>query len=182
MNNEFDPQRLNVLVFAQSGGTCSGVEPLHFFSRLMEENGGLAGEIKVSFSSQGSIRFDPAGIDEPWLHLSASTKLTQVCQRCMGVVDLGVQFERDFRFVASEALAEVEDEESEEDVLVISKAFNLLQLIEDELLMAIPPIPMHEVCPRPVKLQAADPGFHGAPAESPNPFAALQALKNKDFE
>jgi len=180
MNHEFDPQRLNVLVFAQSGGSCSGAEPLRTFERLMEENGGLSGETAVSFSSLGSIRFDPAGVDEPWLHLSAGTTLAQVCQRCMGAVDVAVEFERDFRFVASEALAEVEDEESEEDVLVISKAFNLLELIEDELLMAMPSVPMHVVCPKPVKLQAVDSGFNAPAAVSSNPFAALQSLKKKD--
>jgi uncharacterized metal-binding protein YceD (DUF177 family) len=30
-----------------------------------------------------------------------------------------------------------------------------------------------------VKLQAADPNFVEEPAEKPNPFAALQALKDK---
>lgn len=180
MNHEFDPKRLNVVVFAQSGGNCSGAEPLRTFERLVEENGGLAGETTVSFSSQGSSRLDPAGIDEPWLHLSASTTLAQVCQRCMGAVDVLVHFERDFRFVASEALAEVEDEESEEDVLVISKGFNLLELIEDELLMAMPPVPMHAVCPKQVKLLAVDPNFEALGGGLPNPFAALQSLKKKD--
>jgi uncharacterized protein len=77
-------------------------------------------------------------------------------------------------------LAEVEDEESEEDVLVLSKAFNLLELIEDELLMSAPLVPKHEVCPQPVKLQAADPAFVELVQEKPNPFAMLQQLKKKD--
>ena len=66
---------------------------------------------------------------------------------------------------------------SEEDVLVLSREFNLLELVEDELLMSVPPVPKHEECPAPVKLQAADADFVDAPVEKPNPFAVLQQLK-----
>ena len=180
MKNEFDLQRLHIAAFTQSGGSFSGSEPLSRFGRLLEESQGLGDAETVHFSLQGSVKSDPAGLDEPWIHLSASTKLLQVCQRCLGKVAVAVDFERDFRFVASEALAEVEDEESEEDVLVISKAFNLLDLIEDELLMAMPPVPKHEVCPTPVKLEVKDEGFVSEPSNKPNPFAALHVLKKKD--
>jgi uncharacterized protein len=146
----------------------------------MEQSQGLGGETFVTYSVQGSVRADAAGADEPWMHLSAQATLSLVCQRCMAPVDEVISFERDFRFVASEALAEVEDEESEEDVLVLSKAFNLLELIEDELLMSTPLVPKHEVCPQPVKLQAADPAFVELVQEKPNPFAMLQQLKKKD--
>jgi uncharacterized protein len=88
-----------------------------------------------------------------------------------------VAFDRQFRFVANEELAAIEDEESEEDVLVLSKSFNLLELIEDELLMSMPPAPKHDVCPKVVKLQAADPNFVDDPVEKANPFAVLQQLK-----
>jgi uncharacterized protein len=180
MKHEFDPLRLNVASFAQSAASIEGSVPLSGFDRLMEESGGQGGLIPVRFALQGSMQVDPAGLEEPWMHLGASTTLVQVCQRCLGAVDIEVQFERDFRFVATEALAEVEDEESEEDVLVLSRSFNLLELIEDELLMAMPPVPKHSMCPNPVKLAAADPGFVAVTTAQPNPFAALQALKKKD--
>jgi uncharacterized protein len=179
MKHEFAARSLNVAGFASASDSHTGEERLARFERLMEETRGLGGETLVSYSVQGSLQPDAAGHDEPWLHLSAQATLSMVCQRCMGPVDVEVAFERDFRFVASEALAEVEDEESEEDVLVLSKSFNLLELVEDELLMSMPPVPKHEVCPQPVKLQAADPNFVEEPAEKPNPFAALQALKDK---
>ena len=182
MKNESDPLRLHVTAFAQSGESHAGSEPLSRFPRLMDETGGVGGNVSVVFAVKGNMQPDPSGQEEPWIHLSASTALSQVCQRCLGPVEVPVQFERDFRFVASEALAEVEDEESEEDVLVISKAFNLLELIEDELLMAMPPVLKHLSCPKPVKLQAADPGFVDAPMEKANPFAALQVLKKKAGE
>jgi uncharacterized protein len=46
--------------------------------------------------------------------------------------------------------------------------------------MATPLVSKHEICPKPVKLQAADPGFEELAQEKPNPFAVLQQLKKKD--
>ena len=180
MKHEFAPRQLHVAAFAQQLGTLAGEEKLARFGRLMEESQGLGGEALVVFSARGELRSDAAGVDEPWIHLSAQTTLPLTCQRCLGVADVAIQFERDFRFVASEELAEVEDEESEEDVLVLSKTFNLLELIEDELLMAAPLVPMHAACPEPVKLMAADADFADQPEEKQNPFAVLQQLKKKD--
>jgi uncharacterized protein len=180
MKHEFDAQHLHIAAFAKGQGTHAGEERLSRFERLLEQSQGIGGETLVSYSVQGDMRLDAAGGEEPWLHLSAHATVALVCQRCLGPVDQEISFERDFRFVASEALAEVEDEESEEDVLVVSKAFNLLELIEDELLMATPLVSKHEVCPTQVKLQAADPEFAELPQEKPNPFAVLQQLKKKD--
>lgn len=180
MKHEFAPQHLHIAAFAQANGTLAGEELLGHFERLMEQSQGLGGETFVTYSASGEMRTDAAGLDEPWVHLSAQATLSLVCQRCLSAVDVAVGFERDFRFVASEHLAEVEDEESEEDVLVLSKSFNVLELIEDELLLATPLVPMHEVCPQPVKLQAADPDFEEPAQDKPNPFAVLQQLKKKD--
>ena len=111
------------------------------------------------------------------MQLEGSVTLSLVCQRCLGPVDIDVEFERSFRFVATEELAEIEDEESEEDVLVLSRDFNLLELLEDELLMAMPPAPMHEQCPTAIKMQVADTGFDAAEQNQVHPFSVLSALK-----
>lgn len=182
MKHAFDPQQMHIAAFATAQDTHAGDEPLARFARLMEQNQGLGGETRVRYAVRGSTRVDAAGTDEPWLHLQAQATLTLVCQRCLGPVDQEVDFARDFRFVASEALAEVEDEESEEDVLVLGTAFDLLELIEDELLMATPLVSKHGVCPKPVTLHAADPGFEDVPEQKPNPFAVLQQLKKKDAQ
>ena len=75
--------------------------------------------------------------------------------------------------------AEELDEDCEDDVLVSSRDFNLLELVEDELLMGLPAVPKHEVCPEPVKMQAVDADFVDEPTEKPNPFAKLEQLKKK---
>lgn len=179
MTHEYSATTLNILTFAKSDGQLISQAPLAQMLRLREETQGNADGVAVHFDARGAIRSDAAGVDEPWLHLTGKTTLTTTCQRCLTPVDVDIQFTRDFRFVATEALAEIEDEESEEDVLVLSREFNVLDLVEDELLMSIPPVPMHETCPEPVKLAVADADFVDAPEEKPNPFAVLQKLKDK---
>jgi uncharacterized protein len=177
MNNEFKAEHLHITAFAQSGGRHAGEERLARFNRLIEETQGVGGENWVTYAVQGEVRVDAAGVKEVWLHLAGQVTLPLICQRCMGPVDTDVTFDREFRFVETEELAAVEDEESEEDVLVSSRDFNLLDLLEDELLMAMPSAPTHEVCPVPVKLYAADPDFDASTAPAPNPFAVLASLK-----
>ena len=177
MKNEFAPQHLHIAAFASEGASHIGFEKLARFPRLMELTVGLGGETRVEYELRGRLQADGAGVDEPWIHLAAQSSLILTCQRCLDPVEVGVGFDRNFRFVATEDLAAIEDEESEEDVLVVSKTFNVLELIEDELLMAAPVAPKHDHCPQAVKLAAIDPDFVDAPSEKPNPFAVLQQLK-----
>lgn len=178
MKHAPDPRRLDIASFAKEGARLAGQERLSKFSRLIEQSMGLGSENQVQFQADGRVQADAAGVDEAWLHLSAETRLPLTCQRCLGPVDVDLHFARDFRFVATEELAEIEDEESEEDVLVISRSFDLLDLVEDEMLMDLPAAPKHDVCPQPVKLSAKDADFaETEPTEKPNPFAVLGKLK-----
>lgn len=177
MKPEHDPRRLNLSSFAQTGGRLMGEERLAHFERLIAETQGIGAETRVHFCAQGELRVGGDGAHQVWLDLSAQSMLALTCQRCLGPAEVQVEFARAFRFVANEDQAAVEDEHCEEDVLVISRAFNLLELIEDELLMALPIAPMHDVCPVPVRLQIEDPDFNPGEDEKPNPFAVLQQLK-----
>jgi uncharacterized protein len=94
-------------------------------------------------------------------------------------VNVPVAIERAFRFVASEEEAAAQDDDAEEDLLVLSREFNLAELIEDELVLDVPLIPRHEVCPTPVKLATADADFEASTTDKPNPFAVLAQLQGK---
>ncbi|MCF8211672.1 MAG: YceD family protein [Rhodoferax sp.] len=179
MKNAFDPRQLNLAAFAKAHGALQGDERLAHFERLLEETRDPAAATRVQYAAQGEIRSDAAGHEQVWLRLSAQVTLSLVCQRCLEHASIAVACERDFRFVATEAQAALEDEVSEEDVLVISRSFDLLELVEDELLMALPVAPMHAECPTTLKLQVADPDFVETKPEKSNPFAVLQEIKNK---
>ena len=177
MKSDHDPKNLNLAALAQTGGQVHAETRLARFDRLLEETQGLGGEAVVRYTATGSLRTDPAGVDEVWMHLELALDMPLTCQRCLGPVDEAIAFEREFRFVATEELAAIEDEESEEDVLVLSKNFDLQALVEDEILMSLPSTPKHEVCPVQIKLQVADPDFVEPDAEKVNPFAVLEQLK-----
>ena len=175
MSSSNSPQHLDVKAFATNQSTLSGEVDLHSMPRLRADCAeDVAG--KVTWSAQGEMRQASDGHDAAWMHLQANTEVPLTCQRCLKTVEQALEVDRSFRFVKDEATAEAQDDESEEDLLVISKDFDLLALVEDELLMALPASPKHAVCPQPVKLRVADADYQ-EPEDKPNPFAALAGLK-----
>ena len=179
MKYDYDAQHLNIEAFANAHGSITASESLVRFGRLLEEAQGAGAQNPVHFTAKGMTRPNGPTSEQIWLALTAEVALPQTCQRCLGPVDVPVSFEREFRFVASEEVAAVEDEEAEEDVLVLSRDFNLLELVEDELLMALPLVPMHDVCPDLPVFSAGVLDMPKNSADKPNPFAALAQLKKK---
>lgn len=180
MKNVYVPERLDVRALARAGDRLQGQTSVDRCERLLAELASQQDAVpSIQWAAQGEWRERLGGAGQCWLHLTAQVHLPLVCQRCMGPVMMLLQVERSFRFVADESTAEREDEEAEEDVLVQSPQFDLIGLIEDELLMALPLVPRHEPdCPAPVQLSAQDAGFEQAQSEGrPHPFAALAQLK-----
>lgn len=170
---------LDIKVFAQSGGELQQEDPLADFPRLHAEADGRGTERPVRWHAVGELRTRAGVAPQVWLHLAAETALPLTCQRCLEPVDEPLAIDRWFRFVADEAQAAHEDEEADEDVLALDPAFDLQALVEDELLLALPLVPRHAVCPVAVRMEVVDPGFVQAEADKPNPFGALAGLKRK---
>jgi uncharacterized protein len=178
MAKDFDPHRLDVHRFAEEGAELEATGGLHGFRRLAAESEGAEVSRPVRWRARGELRNPQHHAPQVWVHLDADANLPLVCQRCLGPVDVELAVRRSFRFVADEATAAAEDDTSEEDLLALSRSFDLLELIEDELLMELPVAPRHESCPEPVKMSAADAGFDAASAEKEHPFAVLGRLKS----
>lgn len=179
MSQDFVATHLDVHAFAQAGAQLSGQDSLSRYGRLIRECDGRGADRAVQWTARGVMQTDASGFAQVWLHLSAEVSLPLICQRCLAPADVPLTVDRSFRFVATEEQAEAEDEEAEEDVLVLSRDLNLHDLIEDELLMAMPVVPRHEVCPGEVTLAVQDPDFDAASAAKPSPFATLAALKGR---
>lgn len=176
MSRPFNARRLDVKSFAEEGGTLAGEEPLRTHERLFSETQGRGAETPVTWSASAQIRNPQHVQPQVWLHLETGTTLSLICQRCLKPVDVAVHVDRWFRFVGDEESAAAEDDQSEEDVLALSRTFDLAELVEDELLMEMPLVPRHETCP-PVHLEVADENFEGSSARHENPFAVLGRLK-----
>ncbi|MEO9068687.1 MAG: DUF177 domain-containing protein [Caldimonas sp.] len=109
------------------------------------------------------------------LRIDADAEVTLECQRCLQPMPFPIRVARRIFFVDGEDAAAALDVDSEDDVLAITPALDLHALIEDELLLALPVVPRHEVCVQPLP-RSTDPA--PAPeAEREHPFAALAALK-----
>jgi len=177
MKRQFTPQRLDVQAFADDAATLEGRTGLQALARLAAEAQGGAGDRQVQWSARGELR--NAGHVQPavWMHLEASCLIPMTCQRCLEPLEVALRVDRAFRFVADETTAAALDDEVEEDLLAISRSFDLLELLEDELLMELPAVPRHDVCPAPVKLSVQD--AHYEEAVPDNPFARLKALKRE---
>ncbi len=183
MDKNFDLKRLNIKAFARDGLSLQGQQAVAFFERLsglsVKDAESLTQSTQVTWGLVGEMVPVTGGEPEIWLHLTAEIQLPMQCQRCMGPVAIEIRADQSFRFVADEAIAEAQDDESEEDLLVLAPELDVWELIEDELIMSAPIVPKHEVCPTAVPMSVADEAFAAALEERPNPFAALAQLKKK---
>ncbi len=185
-----DPRRLDVTSFAAEGGVLSGHWPLDGMPRITASElspGDEAADAAardlgprpadVDWSATGEHRAVAGGPAETWLALTAHATVRLQCQRCLGAVDVPLDIDRRFRFVSDETAAERLDEELEEEVLVLGRSLDLHELLEDELLLAMPLVPRHDVCPDAPPLQFGDEAAPDEATAPAHPFAALAALK-----
>ncbi len=180
----FRPDRLDIRAFAQEGALLTGSVLPSKMARLAQDlyvmeqdSSSNSGGQPVSWQARGEMVPFAAGAAQPWVHLNLQTQVQLQCQRCLGPVTLPIDVARSFRFVKSEDEAAGQDDEAEEELLVIDKQFDLISLMEDELIMALPMVPTHDVCPVKVKLASSADDFEEALAEKPKAFAALGVLK-----
>ena len=173
-----DPRQLSLLRFAETAGALGGVWPAADLVRLGAD-APPAGAAEVHWSAQGERRAVAGDSPQTWLHVQAHTEVELVCQRCLGPMTLVLDAQRSFRFVRDEEEATRLDEESEDDVLALPKRglLDLHELVEDELILALPLVPRHDVCPEPLPLPANVPDEEEV--APPNPFQALAVLKRK---
>lgn len=181
MSTEPSPRNLKLHVMAQEAREHAGSVDLEELPRLRSDldPSGLPVQ-PVAWRALAQWRERAGGEPELWLQLRASAQLPLTCQRCLTPVVQVLTVDRWFRFVDSEEVAQAEDDDCEEDLLVFESQFDLLNLLEDELLMALPLVPMHETCPDLPALahRSRVPG----PADGddrPHPFAVLAGLKGK---
>jgi uncharacterized protein len=178
-SSTFNPLQLTVEAFAKQGQVLAGQWPLSALARLQEsthaQNAG-EGTDTVAWQLRGESRASRSGPPEIWLHLQATADVALTCQRCLQPVTERISAERSFRFVHGEATAAELDAQSEEDVLALSRFLDARELVEDELLLSLPLVPRHDVCPEPLLAPEAT-QESGTDSEQEHPFAALAQLK-----
>jgi uncharacterized protein len=175
---ELDPRRLDVAAFASAAGEIAGEWPAERLPRLSAaglDTDDAAPRAPIAWRAVGERRVLAGAGLQPSLAIDAGTEITLECQRCLQPMRLPVHAERRIFFVDGEDAAAALDAESEDDVLASTPAFDLAELIEDELLLGLPLVPRHERCPEPLPRAFVEDDPATAPAD--NPFAVLAALK-----
>ncbi|MEO8386689.1 MAG: DUF177 domain-containing protein [Betaproteobacteria bacterium] len=133
-------------------------------------------------SSTGNLDFqiqgDVDGGNRPLLRLRVSGAVQLQCQRCLDDFDCAVDIDMALRLVAADALdTEYDDNPEEPDCIAASTALDLMALIEDEVLLALPAYPRHETgrC----KGQMGVAGNADAAGAKIMGLSALQGLRQK---
>jgi len=174
----FVPEKLDVAALAHDDASLAGEWPAASLERLADSaapEAPASGWPALQWSLHGEIRQPKGGKAQTWLRLTASGQVALTCQRCLKPVHEDIDIDRWIRFVDTEAEAAALDVDSDDDVLALPRHLDARELIEDELLLALPLVPRHEVCPEP--LAHADDADEAEEEERPNPFAKLAALK-----
>ena len=113
------------------------------------------------------------------MDLGLKGRLNLICQRCLQDCAVDLDEKRRFLLVATEKEADAHPlEDEEQDPLVVSHHFNLLETIEDEILLSLPLIPKHpeEFC-EPHTSTFSEEGDEEVSNEHENPFNILKNMK-----
>ena len=145
--------------------------------RLSEETANTDGALAWSLSG-GKDQYGHAQ-----LVLSVQGSVNLICQRCLTPFAFEVDSESVLILAKNEENAdEIEAllEDDEIDVVVGSKTFNVMDLIEDEALLAIPQSPKHAVCPD-VSLASANTtaAIDAEAGKKESPFAVLKTINGR---
>ena len=159
---------IDAFEFCQAKDRREGDMAIAGLPRLAEDTVDRVGQ--VSWVLQGGV--DRSGHSR--LNLSVSATVHLMCQRCLTPFAFKVASESTLILAKDEA--SIDDLEAmlpddSVDVIAGGQALNVAELIEDEVLLAIPLSPKHEVCPD----QAALDALKGA--KKPSPFDVLKNMK-----
>lgn len=165
--NVIDTSRL-----ARNGQTLTGEQAVEQLPRLASLLASAAGSIE--WGARGWRDERPEGGHDDFLELSFSATLQPACVRCLEPVAVPVADKRRYRLVDNEEEAErLDPEDDDYDVLAGGPRFDLDALIEDEAILALPPMPRHERCEPQRALEDEPTGAE----EAERPFAALKRLR-----
>lgn len=171
MNNH-----VNALEFARLAQSVRGEVAVSDLGRLTE---GLPKEQPGRIVWQLQGQQDAAG--RLYLDVQALGELQLECQRCLRPFTWSVAVHNSLRLLASRSEIEAMDareaqgDASDEEYILATERLDSLIVVEDELVLALPYVPMHEVCPD--QLDSVDDESEEKESNRPSPFAVLGQLK-----
>ena len=168
------PVFVNPLIYARRGMRVSGTLSLANMARLRERLlEPLADvEVEMAFGSEGKRCF-VEGTVKGTIYIE--------CQRCMNAMPMKI--DHTFKLGLIESEAQIPELREDEEPLVVSDdEIAVADIVEDELLLLLPMVPMHpeSECPAPpVETNAATDAEEDSEERADNPFAQLAAIKKE---
>lgn len=164
--DKIDPWRLTA-----EGGRLEGALALASLPRLAAELEHAEGEVRVALAT---------GVDaQGFRHITGrlQTGIALICQRCLGPLQWPLDIAVSLALVRNETMADRLPEQYE-PLLVADGLISVADLVEDELLLALPLIPLHnhvQECATHVEsaLAASEPVPNAGQGQ---PFASLASL------
>jgi uncharacterized protein len=152
-------------VFARQAGSLQGELPIVGLTRVLDLLVDSAGVL--TYRAEG--RMGPR--NRPQLVLQVDGVLSLCCQRCLESIAYPVRVRNVLEFVADEEeLTQEEIEDDSKDFLPAQEELDVVALIEDEVILDLPPAPRHDRCALPAAAKGT---------EAASPFAVLKDFKGK---
>ena len=149
------------------------IDGLQFARGALERRGSLEMEqlprlAQMQCSTDALTYFLRGGVaseGKPFLRISVNGEVRLACQRCLGTLRFPLAFDVELRLAGS--LREIAQADDDVDRVLATRAMDIEQLVEDEVILALPMVPRHEEC------ASAGP----AAQNRTSPFDALAAFR-----
>ena len=127
---------IDSLSFAREGKALQGELPVSGLERLHDALAEIAGSVVFRLAGRMSRQ------DKPQLVLEVTGQVPVICQRCLGRLDSPLSIDSVLELIADEVdLSQDELEDDTRDFLVAQKELDVVALVEDEIILALPPAP-----------------------------------------
>ncbi len=167
---------IDTFELTRTGGSLSGESAVGELQRLASLLASPGGRIEWQLRGWRDPR--PEGGFDEFMELSFVATVQPACVRCLLPVEATLRVQRPYRLVRSEDEAQRLDPDDEDfDVIAGSARFDLVALIEDEAIMALPPASRHEGCAPATSAPGDDAPGDAPGAAAEHPFAALRRLR-----
>jgi uncharacterized protein len=151
--------------FARDGRVLEGTLAVASLERLHDLLAEVSGEFAFRIEGYKGER------GQSMLHLEVNGTLPLACQRCLEAIRFELDVDCHLELIPEgKELSQEELEDDTRDFLPVAGELDVAELVEDEILLAVPVAPRHEKCGLP---GAANAG------ERINPFAVLAEFKGK---
>lgn len=202
---------VDLFKLAQQSQTLHGACALNLFARAIEglpEQPWVRSVDQITTTGTGVVWFSCQGSEDLqhrlWLDLTVVVKVNLQCQRCLTPFVYEVNEQIRFQVVRYPDQLEDDSDELDPDApekLLGSSRFDVMSLIEDQIVLGLPYVPKHEICPEQAlggtgqmslrserQSDRSQPGSKEDRSEDraenrlfrESPFAVLKSLKNKD--